>query len=547
MLSKSEPISTMASSADGRWLVTSGLPPDLSSPGGHTVLWDARSLEPVGHAFPVGGNDVALSPDGRTVAIAAAESASHNEGDRLKGHLVLLDLRTGKKSVSIAGRAPGSSGPPIGLTGVAFSADGRSVISTGDDGRVLVWDAASPPAIEESFDDPSGLAPFTPVLAPDGDTVFTIDIDGNIVVWDLRGDRRIGRSFTAGSGQTNAGPFFAVSPDGRTLALIQASWNGAHGSIKLIDTSTMRSAGIIPYDRPQGAFNYPQGFAFSPDSETLAVTSFDGYVQIWDIRTARPEGRPFRIPGSDTHGIFFWAAAFSPDGSVLATGGGADWESDNSAGVVFLWDVATGQLIGQLPEQAQTVSAVSFTPDGALLVVSTGYGQGVGDVIVWNVGERRVERTIHADDTTVSWEDISNDGTMLVTAGSGGERLWDLSTGDPIGPAFIGRGGFTVDLSPDGRTLVAAGMGQTNMWDVASGAVLGRPFPGPGPEDDLAAAFAPDGRRLFVVSETGHAWVWDVSPGSWERRACQIAGRSMTQAEWQLYLPERPYHATCGS
>lgn len=543
--SRSGPITAMDSSADGRWVVTTGLPPDLSNPGGHTALWNARDLKQVGSAFPVGGNDIAMSSDGWTAAIAAAESGSHNEDDDLKGHLVLLNLRTGQQHISREGRAPGLSGPPIGLTGVAFSADGRSVISTGDDDRVLIWDASSA-TIEEAFDDPSGLVVFTPAPSPDGSTAFTIDLDGNVAAWDLRGDQRIGRSFIAGSGQTNGGPFFAISPDGTMLALIQASWNLRHGSIRLIDTSTRSAVGLIPFNYPQGPYNYPQALAFSPDSQTLAVTSHGGYVQLWDIHTHRPVGRPFRVPVSDAAPrIFFWAAGFSPNGSVLATGGGVNFESDSSLGVVFLWDVATGRLIGRLPEQAH-VSAVSFTPDGALLVVSTGFGEGGGEVIVWNVDDGRVERRIQADDTGVLWVDLSNEGTTLATAGSDGERLWDLSTGEPIGPTFIGGGGFTVDLSPNGRTLVAAGRGRATMWDVATGSVLGL-FPGLAPKDTLAAAFTPDGRRLFVVSNTGQAWVWDVDPASWESRACQVAGRSLTQTEWELYLPDRPYQATCGS
>jgi WD40 repeat protein len=130
-------------------------------------------------------------------------------------------------------------------------------------------------------------------------------------------------------------------------------------------------------------------------------------------------------------------------------------------------------------------------------------------------------------------------------------RLWRIPTGEPIGAAFtFGSQANTVDLSPDGRTLVAAGQGEVTMWDVATGSILGQSwFPGVGSQDDdntLAAAFTSDGRKLFIVRETGEAWVWDVDPASWEQRACQIAGRSLTQAEWQLYLPDRPYHATCG-
>jgi hypothetical protein len=51
---------------------------------------------------------------------------------------------------------------------------------------------------------------------------------------------------------------------------------------------------------------------------------------------------------------------------------------------------------------------------------------------------------------------------------------------------------------------------------------------------------------VFVVSETGSGWVWDVDPSHWETRACQMAGRSLTQQEWETFLPDRPYQATCG-
>ena len=69
------------------------------------------------------------------------------------------------------------------------------------------------------------------------------------------------------------------------------------------------------------------------------------------------------------------------------------------------------------------------------------------------------------------------------------------------------------------------------------------PVPGP---SGLAALFTPDGHRVFVVSETGSGWVWDVDPSDWESQSCRIAGRSLTQQEWEKFLPDRPYHATCG-
>jgi hypothetical protein len=40
------------------------------------------------------------------------------------------------------------------------------------------------------------------------------------------------------------------------------------------------------------------------------------------------------------------------------------------------------------------------------------------------------------------------------------------------------------------------------------------------------------------------AW-WDVSPALWSRRACDVAGRELTPAEWRDVLPDRPYRAVC--
>jgi WD40 repeat protein/DNA-binding SARP family transcriptional activator/energy-coupling factor transporter ATP-binding protein EcfA2 len=538
--SRSGPITAMDVSADGSRLVTTGLLPfNRPGPTAYTTLWSTRDLHRVAGPFPWGGNDVALSPDGRTAAIAVAQYDSPF-GDDLKGRLVLLDLQTGDTTKSGESRRR-SSGPSLGLTGVAFTADGHSVISTGDDHRILVWDSSSSHLrIAEAFDDPGGLPAFTPVLSPDGATLFTIDADGAIVAWDLTGGQSLGRRFTAGSGAPwNSGfPWFAVSPDGGRLAIVQNVTPSRRGSVRLVDTSTMESLHVLPLPFRTTT----PGLAFSPDNKTLALTSFGGYVQLWDVRTGRREGRPFAVPVSSPDEVNFWTTAFSPDGSTLATAG-----SMGPNGVVFLWEVATGQLIRRLPDQEGTVFAVNFSPDGGRLVLSAGVHNG-GDAIVWNVEEGRVERTIPADDSGVFWADISNDGTTLVTGGQSGERLWNLSTGDPIGSPISSLPAFTVDLSPDGRTLVAAGAGWVTVTDVATGSILGRSwFPGLEAKERLAALFAPVGHRLFIVSATGDAWVWNMDPASWEARACQIAGRNLSEAEWSVNLPDRPYEPSCRS
>ena len=39
--------------------------------------------------------------------------------------------------------------------------------------------------------------------------------------------------------------------------------------------------------------------------------------------------------------------------------------------------------------------------------------------------------------------------------------------------------------------------------------------------------------------------VWDVDPDHWDAMACRIAGRNLTGAEWNQYLPGRHYQKTC--
>ena len=60
--------------------------------------------------------------------------------------------------------------------------------------------------------------------------------------------------------------------------------------------------------------------------------------------------------------------------------------------------------------------------------------------------------------------------------------------------------------------------------------------------EDLFAC-APYGRANIVAD--GRAFAWDISPGALEATACKVAGRTLTEAEWALYLPDRPYAPAC--
>ena len=81
----------------------------------------------------------------------------------------------------------------------AFSADGRTAVTAGEDGRVIVWDverAAAGETLEGHAGQITGLA-----ISRDSSTLYSTALDGKVLVWDLAGARRLGRPFEVGSRQ----------------------------------------------------------------------------------------------------------------------------------------------------------------------------------------------------------------------------------------------------------------------------------------------------------------------------------------------------------
>jgi WD40 repeat protein len=542
-------VAGMATSSDGRWLVTTSVDSDdqrgIQPGSGETTLWDAGSLRPIrsfqesadDSPLNAASTDVALSPDGSVAALIDNRFEAIPE----VGSIAFLDLRSGAVRQGQGGHQ-GAGGTQWETTGVAFTPDGRSVVTTGNDSQALIWDVRSA-TVRDSFFAGTDQQIRGPALSADGTTLYTTDRTREVILWDLLGARGLARPFDAGEGCAGW-PYFAMTRDGRRLATMQCRDPGSsNGSVDVIDTSDLTSIREIPYPG-----SVPQGVAFSPDGRMLAVGSWTwdgnrGHVRLWDPESGRPVGPD--LPGLSS-GVAVWTLEFSPDGRTLA--GGAQ-VGDDQTGRIQFWDVITQTPLEAALDLPTPVNDLTSTPDGNSLVAVTAIAEG-GDIVYWDWASRRVRETIHADDLGVWSSDISNDGRVLATGGQGSSvRLWDVASGDDVGLPLSGLEdtAAVVDVSSDGRTVLAASTrGEVLMWDASSGTILAS-FPGVELESSAAAAFSPDGRSVIIVSDVGSGWVWDVEPRVWADRACDIAGRSLTRAEWQHFLPTLPYHATCGS
>ncbi len=426
---------------------------------------------------------------------------------------------------------------------MAYSADGKQIISVAEDDTIRVWDAETGKLLRTT----EAKVNFRDLeaLRMDGKVVDALS-KGIIYSVDPFAGKMLRKVVLDAEGLPQWGSF---SPDGTRLAY----GVDAYGRIHVHDAATGKEQ-----SRHQLAnFHFARWLAFTPDGKQLAVylSAKTPGLRFLDPATGQAMADP-GLPPSPS----FW---FAPDGRCLLDGS--------------LWDRQTGKRLAtlQLEKNARPFASVAFSADSRHVAIP-----GWSDVALYDTGTGKELRRFPTG-PDAAWNldfpavptgpdqrplAFSPDGRRLLVGNRDGQiSQWEVATGKPLTCAdpFTGTlrvrrfidgkhllvqtdglvlydrntGKLTrrypwqgeanarsvVQLSPDGKILTCPGKaGTIDLRDAQTGKPI-RTLAGD-PNMTLLVAFAPDGRRLYSSGGMfAMIRAWDVADG---KQLHEIEGRS---------------------
>lgn len=405
---------------------------------------------------------LAFSPDGARLALGAAD-ATVRVVETGTG-AVTLDLRNdwtrpevivafspsgselamaGDRTVSFRSLNGGPSHPPLKGHGtdiltLAYSPDGERLASGDLGGTIKLW--SLDPQRERRRMRGHHTSLRTVAVSRDGRKILSSDWRERTVIWDADTGERWRELDVAGPS--------ALFPDGRRLLAAQTKNYFGRNSLVMVDLDTGTKS---PGPRVEDV----EAVAVSPDGERMATLGRDRMARLWDVATGG-ELRAQAVSFS-----FFPFLAFSPDGSLLAMGGGDG---------VMLWRTADGSVVTppRLQRECGKVHSAAFSPDGTQLVLGTDEAVSVWDL----AGDQRL-LLLAGHTRYVPAVGFSPDGKRLLSGSDDGTiRLWHSVTGRELMTLRAHpRGVVRAAFSPDGTRLVTASASEdatVSIWRSAS-------------------------------------------------------------------------------
>jgi WD40 repeat protein/transcriptional regulator with XRE-family HTH domain len=364
---------------------------------------------------------------------------------------------------------------------VAFSPNGKYILTGSQDGTARLWDAQGGQEIRQFIGHKGGVSAAT--FSPNGKFILTGGNDQTARVWDAESGQQL-QVFNGASGVTAV----AVSPDGKYILT-----NGGDKVARLWDAGT----GQIIRDFI-GHSDYVSDVTFSPDGKYVLTGSFDTTARVWEAAT----GKELHNFTGHTQNSGVTSVAFSPDGKYVLTG--------NNDQTAQLWEVDTGNEIRTFSGHTGAVNDVAFSPDGKYILT----GSEDKTVRLWNVKTGEEVRRFVGHEASVKAVAFSPDGKYVLSGGDDKTaRLWTPTTNIST-RIFRGHTQSITSLafSPDGRYALTGSDDDTaRLWDIPGGREI-RAFIGH-TKAIKSVAFSPDGKYVLTGSNDNTARLWNVETG----------------------------------
>jgi WD40 repeat protein len=318
---------------------------------------------------------------------------------RGNGTVALIDLRTKRPIATL----PARNGP--WAEAMAFTPDGRRLVTGGTAGTVTIWDVRSHAVVRRlRFSGPVAAV----AVSPDGRRL-AVQLetgkgrDYRVEVRELRSGATVTRhSLRFGVGLYTVGQV-EFTADGRVLVALDCCRGGSRA------VGWDARSGVRLFDVPATTF------ALSRDSRTLAAGTGDGRVRFFSAHSGRRRG-----PATKMAGGTIFQLAVSPDGRLLAVSA-----ADTTATV---WEIRSRTRVGDaFPVANGLVPQVAFEPSGRLLITE------LGSALEWPLDRATLQRfacqVAGRDLTREQWHEVLPNRSYQPVCAAPGARGQDEARG----------------------------------------------------------------------------------------------------------------------